>query len=131
MKLPNPCSISELIRYCDSVQFTDDNDYINQIYVELNRISSEHIEKRIIASTYKLLHYTAGEDSYIDIGCLILAIMTLTKNIYHNIVVDLKTGSIGVTENTPKQMFPDLKKISEISNCIKQIIVNQFNQGCG
>jgi hypothetical protein len=121
MKLKNPCSISELITYARSVPQIDDNDAINRLFYELNRLSSETIEKRTICAIFQLFQYYVT-DKYIDIGCMVLAIMTQPKNIYHNIFIDIKKGKVGITNNCK----PNFNEINDISNNLKQLIAEAF-----
>lgn len=123
MILSNPCLFSDLMTYSESVPFTDDNKFINLIYLELNKIGN--IRKRTIASIFKLLMHTLENDEkYIDIGCTVLTILSHGKKYYYNMVLNLKNGDIGVIDGSPENNIPDSKKISEVSNSIKMILIN-------
>lgn len=123
MKLNNSCSLAELVAYAQTVPFKDDNKAINCLYYELAKISKDPIDKRIISAIFQLLqHYHA--ENYIDIGCMILAILSQPKSLRHVVFLNIKKGTFGVMNGVNFQ--PDNKRINDICNNLKQIIVNVF-----
>lgn len=115
--------MAELVSYTQTVPFIDDNNGINRLYYELNRISTTEIEKRTIAAIFKLLqHY--HKENYIDIGCMVLAILTQPKSLRHVVFLNIKKGNFGVMEGV--QFNPNNERINDICNNLKQIIVGVF-----
>lgn len=122
MKLNNPCSITELKMYCQTVPFDNDNELINMIHLETIK-NGNQVDKRTISAIFKLTMHYSG-DKYLDIGCAIISFMSQPKELYHNIYINLIDGNIGVLSGC--NLLPDNDNVTNFCNSIKQIILSKI-----
>lgn len=120
MKLSNPCPVSDILLYAQTMPFNDDNEYISKIHDEIL------VEKVIINGVFQLTQHYAGKQ-YIDIGCVILSFATLAKSKYANVYIDLMNGAISIPDNFKDTESLELDKIQELTNSLKQIIIEIFS----
>lgn len=116
----NPCNINDLYDYCKNTKNYEDNEYISALYGEMKRLNYNHVNKKIISSVFQLTRYYSDID-YIDIGCAILSFIAEDHNC-KNVFFDLRTGNIGISDT---KNLPDNKKIEDLCNNIKQIIIQK------
>lgn len=117
MQLTNPCSITNLVKYAESVKPDCNNDYIEVVYKELLKTDG-NLNKNIVVPIFQLfLEY--NKEKYIDVGCMCLALIILPFK-HNDLYIDIRTGEIA-TSNDYKV---DLRFAYDLANNLKQIIAD-------
>jgi len=122
----------ELIDLLKSV-VDKDSDALVHVLLRLSKIVDEVIDYRALEREllYLLNTYFAVPIRDVNIGKLLLAIMTLIRNYHLQLPTDLviMVKALVTAEGTVRQVYPELDVVSEAKNYISRLAEQRFNPG--